>query len=83
MMEPFPSPLDEASNDAIRAEGLEELDAKSPGGKERHPHPFGRDVLDDFWLETERLVAVDRLIESPNRDADMVRGSDHTSCLGL
>src|SRR6267143_1033495 len=83
MMKPLPPPFNKARNHSVRSERLEELDPQGASGQEGDAHAFGWHVLDRFRLEPQGSVAVNRLIDAPNGDADVVRGSDQTSCLGL
>src|SRR5207245_6457167 len=80
MMQALAAPLDEARDDPIRPQRLEERDLDTPRAQKRRSHAFGRDVFDGCWLEAQRAVRDDAVLEALDGDADVMGGPNHTSC---
>ena len=83
VMESLSAALDEPCNRAVRTEGLEELDMNGPCPEEGHADALRRHLFREVRLQPEAAISLERLLEALHRDADVVGGSDHTSCLGL
>src|SRR5436309_10560660 len=83
VMESLSAALDEPCNRAVRMEGLEELDMNGPGPEEGHADALRRHLFREVRVQPEAAISLERVLEALHRDADVVGGSDHTSCLGL
>ncbi len=83
MMESLSPALDEPCDHAIRSEGLEELDANGSRPQEGHADALRRHLFREVRLQPEAAISLERVLEALHRNADVVGGSDHTSCLGL
>src|SRR2546428_12745358 len=83
MMESLSPALDEPCDRAVALEGLEELDMNAPCAEEGHPDALRRHLLREVRLQPEATASLERLLEALHRNADVMGGSDHTSCLGL
>jgi hypothetical protein len=81
VVEAFAAAFHEARDHPVRRQGLEELDADASRREEGDPHPLGGDLLDGFRLKSEGPVPGERVVQSLHRNADVVGGADHTSCL--
>ena len=80
MMQALAAPLDEARDDPVRAQRLEELDLDTACAEERRSHAFRRDVFDGCGFEAQRAVRDDAVLETLDRDPDVMGRPDHTSC---
>src|SRR2546430_10659670 len=80
MMQALAAPLDEARDDPVRPQRLEELDLDTACAEERRSHAFRRDVFDGCGFEAQRAVRDDAVLETLDRDPDVMGGPDHTSC---
>src|SRR2546426_8213122 len=54
-----------------------------PGPEEGHADALRRHLFREVRLQPEAAISLERVLEALHRDADVVGGSDHTSCLGL
>ena len=80
MMKALAAPFDEARDDPIRPQRLEEFNLDPTGEEKRRTHPFGRDVFHRSGFEAQRAVRDDAVLETLDRNPDMMGGPDHTSC---
>jgi len=83
MMQSLSPALDEPGDHAIRLEGLEELNPDGPRQEEGHADALRGHIFREVRLKSEAAISLERLVKALHRDADVVGGSDHTSCLGL
>ena len=83
MMKSLPTTLDESGDHAVGLEGFQEFDSNSPGAEKSHPDALRRHVFPEVRLESKAAIIFERLAQASHRDAYMMDGSDHTSCLGL
>src|SRR3989442_11165566 len=79
MMQALAAPLDEVRDDPVRPQRLEELDLDATRAEERRSHALGRDVFDGCGFEAQRAVRDDAVLETLDRDPDVMGGPDHTS----
>src|SRR2546430_17433840 len=82
MMQTFAATLDETGDHAVRSQRFEEFDPHRTCPKEGYPNPLIEDLLGRFGFEAEDAIVRQGRIEPPDRDADMMDRTDHTSCLG-
>src|SRR2546422_5556340 len=82
MMQTFAATLDETGDHSVRSQRLEEFDPHPTRPKECYPNPLIEDLLGRFGFEAEDAIVRQGRIEPPDRDADMMDRTDHTSCLG-
>src|SRR5256886_12957309 len=82
MMQTFAATLDETGDHAVRSQRLEEFDPHRACPKEGHTNTLIEDLLGRFGFEAEDAIVRQGRIEPPDRDADMMDRTDHTSCLG-
>src|SRR5712691_1522654 len=83
MMKSLSPALDEPRDHAVGLEGLEELHANGPRPEECHADALRQHLFREVRLQPEAAISLQRLLETLHRNADVVGGSDHTSCLGL
>src|SRR2546428_793811 len=83
MMESLSPTFDEPCDRTVGLEGLEELDMNGPGPEEGHADALRRHLFREVRLQPEAAISLERVLEALHRNADVVGGSDHTSCLGL
>src|SRR2546423_5339822 len=82
MMQTFAATLDETGDHAVRSQRFEEFNPHRTRPKEGHTNTLIEDLLGRFRFEAEDAIVRQGRIEPPDRDADMMDRTDHTSCLG-
>src|SRR2546426_1749251 len=82
MMQTFAATLDETGDHSVRSQRLEEFDPHPTRPKEGYPNPLIGDLLGRLRFEAEDAIVRQGRIEPPDRDADVMDRTDHTSCLG-
>src|SRR2546426_10029170 len=82
MMQTFAATFDETGDHAVRSQRFEEFDPDRTRPKEGHTNALIEDLLGRFRFEAEDAIVRQGRIEPPDRDADMMDRTDHTSCLG-
>src|SRR2546426_10038636 len=82
MMQTFAATFDETGDHAVRSQRFEEFDPDRTRPKEGHTNTLTEDLLGRFRFEAEDAIVRQGRIEPPDRDADMMDRTDHTSCLG-
>src|SRR2546429_6031092 len=82
MMQTFAATLDETCDQSVRSQRFEEFNPHRTSPKEGHTNTLIEDLLGRFSFEPEDAIVRQGRIEPPDRDADMMDGTDHTSCLG-
>lgn len=75
--------LDEPRDHAVRLERLEKLDSNGPRPKKGHTSALRRHIFREVRLKPKATISLKRLPETLHGNADVVGGSNHTSCLGL
>src|SRR3989442_7317723 len=83
VMESLSAALDEPRNRAVGLEGFKELDMNGPCPEEGHADALRRHLFREVRLQPEAAISLEPVLEALHGDADVVGGSDHTSCLGL
>src|SRR3989440_12925088 len=83
MMQTFAATLDETGDHSVRSQRFEEFDPHHPTcPKECYPNTLIEDLLGRFRFDPEDAIVRQGRIEPPDRDADVMDRTDHTSCLG-
>src|SRR5438445_12684419 len=82
MMQTFAATFDETGDHAVRSQRFEEFNPHRTRPKEGHTNTLTEDLLGRFRFEAEDAIVRQGRIEPPDRDADMMDRTDHTSCLG-
>src|SRR2546429_7570007 len=82
MMQTFAATLDETCDQSVRSQRFEEFNPHRTSPKEGHTNTLIEDLLGRFSFEPEDAIVRQGRIEPPDRDADVMDRTDHTSCLG-